>query len=316
MFGSIVDDMKAEFRHGNMVSRIIIINIILFVAVNILKVILHIPGAGVRESFYTILNYLCVPSSFGGLFKQPWSLVTSIFLHEDFGHIFWNMISFYWFGRIVGDLLGNHRVLPLYLLGGFVGTLLFIIMAQYSAYGISISSYCLGASAAVMAMIMCAAVIAPNYNFNVMLIGNVPLKYVAAVLIFIDITAIADNNNTGGRIAHLGGVVFGYLYATNLQKGRDLGAGLSRLLDWLMALFSKRKNKTKFSYTRGGKQNTQQRTATTHTTRTTQGNAAGGDISEDEARLNAILDKLKTSKYENLTDEEKAFLFKYSNAKK
>ncbi|MBK8350183.1 MAG: rhomboid family intramembrane serine protease [Saprospirales bacterium] len=62
---------------------------------------------------------------------KPWQLFTYMFLHEKFWHILWNMVALYWFGNIVGDLIGKSKVIPIYILGGLVGG--FFIL-QYITY--------------------------------------------------------------------------------------------------------------------------------------------------------------------------------------
>lgn len=308
MFQSIWDDVKREFRYGNMVTQLIILNCAIFVIVNIIKLILNAPDFSNPIPFLNFLHFFCMPKDMWTLITHPWTILTSGFLHEKFGHILWNMLAFYWFGRIVGDLLGNHRILPIYILGVIVGNIVFFIMANISPF--SIGSYALGASAAVMAMVACAAFIAPDYIFNVLLIGPIKLKYIALVLIFLDVIAIADNYNAGGSFAHLGGAAFGLLYASQLRKGVDLGKPIKRLADFVSNLFNK-KSKKNFTYQRGEK-------AYTKSEKSGFGTSAKGNHSADteggsqQEKLDLILDKIKEKGYESLTKEEKEFLFNAS----
>jgi membrane associated rhomboid family serine protease len=252
------------------------------------------------------------------ILMHPWVPITSVFLHESFGHILWNMLSFYWFGRIVGDLLGNHRVLPLYLLGGLVGGAFYFVAAQFHWLGLGLpSEMVLGASAAVMAMVACAATIAPDYIFNLLFIGPVKLKYIAFILFFLDLISIADRSNTGGHLAHLGGAAFGLFFAAQLREGRDLGKPINQFIDFFLGLFNGSR-KPKFTYERGGggqkgysetqKKQSAQGSKTTDTTK----KSPNPGTPDDQARLDAILDKIKQKGYDSLTKEEKEFLFKAS----
>lgn len=305
MFQSIIDDVKREFRYGNMVTRLIIANSIVFVVVNLVKVIMSIANQNNRIPFEGFLHNFCMPAKFSYLLTHPWTLITSGFTHESFPHILWNMVALYWFGRIVGDLLGNHRILPLYILGVIVGNLLYFSMANISYY--AIGNYALGASAAVMAMVACAAYIAPDYIFNVLLIGPIKLKYIALVLIFLDIIGIADNYNAGGSFAHLGGAALGMVYASQLRKGIDLGKPITAVINFISNLFNKTPQK-KFTYQKGDKAHTKSEKSDTTKSKTRQ-NTEGGDIQD---KLDAILDKIKEKGYESLTQEEKEFLFNAS----
>ena len=319
MFQSIWDDVKREFQYGNMVTRIIVVNIAIWVFVNLAKLVLRLPteDATIYDEF---LRFFSMSPNWKFILMHPWVPITSIFLHESFGHILWNMLTFYWFGRIVGDLLGNHRVLPLYLLGGFAGGAVYFIAAQFHVLGLGLpSEMVLGASAAVMAMVACAAYIAPDYIFNLLLIGPVRLKYIAFVLFFLDLISIADRSNTGGHLAHLGGAAFGLFFAAQLREGTDLGKPINRFIDFILSLISRRP-KTKFTYQRGGSSqksySNQQKTQkqTTQERKTTSANTSSSDnvVSDEQARLDAILDKIKQKGYESLTKEEKEFLFKAS----
>jgi membrane associated rhomboid family serine protease len=307
MFQSIIDDVKREFRYGNMVTQIIIVNSIVFILVNIVKLILTIPNHSDRIPFENFLHLFCMPASASYFLTHPWTIITSGFVHEGFGHILWNMLTFYWFGRIVGDLLGNHRILPIYILGVIVGNLFYFLMANVTSYAIGI--YALGASAGVMAVVACAAYVAPDYIFNVLLIGPVKLKYIALVLFFLDIIAIANNNNAGGSFAHFGGAALGILYASQLRKGIDLGKPVTVCVNFVTNLFSKNPKKT-FSFKKGDKAYTSTKSEKSSAPKgERRSDTEGGSIQE---KLDAILDKIKEKGYESLTKEEKEFLFNAS----
>ncbi len=317
MFQSIWDDVKREFQYGNMVTRIILVNIVIWVTVNLAKIFLVLPNPN-SEAYDTFLRFFSMSPNWKFILTHPWVPITSVFLHESFGHILWNMLSFYWFGRIVGDLLGNHRVLPLYLLGGLVGGAFYFVAAQFHWLGLGLpSEMVLGASAAVMAMVACAATIAPDYIFNLLFIGPVKLKYIAFILFFLDLISIADRSNTGGHLAHLGGAAFGLFFAAQLREGRDLGKPINQFIDFFLNLFNSSR-KPKFTYERGG--GGQKSYSETQKKQSAQGSRTSDTIKkspntgtlDDQARLDTILDKIKQQGYDSLTKEEKEFLFKAS----
>ena len=94
-----------------MISKIILVNIALFI---ILKLVFVFTQGG--QGIYPLIkNGLSLPSDPSQLIRQPWSLFTHMILHEGFWHIIMNMLMLYWFGQIVGDLLGDQRVLPIYI---------------------------------------------------------------------------------------------------------------------------------------------------------------------------------------------------------
>jgi membrane associated rhomboid family serine protease len=312
MFQSIWDDVKREFQHGNMVTRLIITNCIVFIVIVLSKLILSVPGQGTQSLFEDFLYFFSMSSQTKHFLTHPWGLLTSAFLHQGLGHIFWNMISFYWFGRIVGDLLGNHRILPIYLLGAVAGNIIYFLVANFTPYGVVIGPFAYGASAAVMAMVAVAAYIAPDYIFNVLLIGPVRLKYVALFVVLVDLIAIADNNNTGGSFAHLGGLAFGLLFASQLQKGNDLGKPITSFIAIFQNLF-RPKPKPRMTFERGERAyadgQRQQKQAKSNKTGV---NTEGGTPTEQQAKVDEILDKIKQKGYDSLSKEEKDFLFNAS----
>jgi membrane associated rhomboid family serine protease len=311
MFQSIWDDVKREFQHGNMVTRLIIANIAFFLLINIGKLILKIPFGAETVRFTTLLHFFCFSSDWKFLLTHPWTIITSMFLHEDFSHIFWNMVTFYWFGRIVGDLLGNHRILPIYILGGLVGSLVFFVVSNLHLVGLGYQGeFALGASAAVMAMMACAVTIAPDYIFNVLFVGPVKLKYIALVMIFLDLVGIADRENTGGHLAHLGGVAFGFIYATQLQRGNDIGKFLTSFITTFQNFF-RPKPKSRMTFERGERAYAERGQKQSKTNKKGE-NTEGSSATDTQARVDEILDKIKQNSYDSLTKEEKEFLFNAS----
>jgi len=217
----------------------------------------------------------------------------------------WNMLFLYWFGRIVGDLIGDHRILPLYIMGGLTGALAFFLSANAIGYGGGSTVYALGASGAVMALVTSAGVLAPDYRMHLILIGEVKLKWVVAALIFLDLIGTASNINTGGHFAHLGGVIFGWFYIVQLREGRDPGAWVQQIMDGISGLFRAQKSTGKS----GSRMKVVHRKEGSRST----GYTAPQRTADFQAELDRILDKIKATGYDSLSDEEKEFLYQASN---
>ncbi len=301
-FKSILDDIRYSFRMGNMVTRLVVLNFCVFVLVNLVKLVLWIANAGdgIPDYFDTGLHFFCMPAQWWTALTHPWGFVTSMFLHEDFWHVVANIIFLLLFGRITGDLIGDRRVLPIYLLGGITGNFLFLLSDFWMHYPVP---YALGASGAVMALAGAALILAPDYRVMLFLLGEVKVKYIVLVMLLLDLVSIAHDSNTGGHIAHLGGFLMGCLFVFQLRDGRDFSEPVNRLLDRIVGWFSpsrprpkkaKRKTQPAFKATFGG----------------AKGSSASdtNDLSFQE-RLDAILDKIKEKGYENLNQEEKDFLY-------
>jgi hypothetical protein len=222
-----------------------------------------------------------------------------MFTHGEVMHILFNMLVLYWFGKILTEFLGNRKILPLYLLGGISGAILFI--ASYQLFPIFHAAVpearAWGASASVMAVMIAAATLVPDYTMFLLLIGPVKIKWIALIAVVLDLISI-PSSNAGGHIAHLGGALFGFVFIRQMQKGRDLSSGINWLIDKSANLF-KPKTPLKVSY-RTKEKSTKQ--------------SAGKTVvqSSKQERLDSILDKIAQSGYDSLTKDEKEFLFKVS----
>jgi membrane associated rhomboid family serine protease len=301
MMRSLWADIKQQYAYGNMVTRIIIVNVAIFVVINLLRVFLFIAGQGSVPGFYKeIIRYLSISADWFWTLTHPWVLITATFLHEGFFHILWNMLLLFWFGRIVGDFIGNRRVLPIYIMGGLAGALAFI----GAALAMKIGTMAYGASAGVMAMVLAAGTLSPDYEMRLMFIGNVKLKYIVAVMIFIDVISIPLMFNTGGHIAHLGGALYGWLYIVFLRRGTDLALPFFWIIrQWPtkpIRGFKTKKSKPRFTILKGGLD---------------ADDSKGGRVSDNidyEHKLDMILQKIKKDGYDSLSPEEKEFLYQAS----
>lgn len=305
MFESIWNDIKQQFNYGNMVTRLIIVNIAVFVVINLLWMILKHGNAGVLPQIYNdIVHFFCISSSPVFILTHPWSILTNMFMHERFWHILWNMLYLFWFGRIFGDLLGDKRVLPLYLLGGMAGAFAFFVSANLLPYGGEATRYALGASGAVMAIVVAAGVTAPEYSIRLLFLGDVKLKYIVAVLIFLDLIGTANDMNTGGHFAHLGGALFGWFFVNQLKQGNDLAVPVNNLIDKIRNFFAPKKG-PRVAYKNPNFKKRKRSNEKPH-------RASGdGNLSHQE-ELDKILDKIKVKGYDSLSAEEKEFLFNAS----
>lgn len=308
MLDSIWKDVKKEFSYGNMVTRIIFVNIGFFLFVYLIKLILRIIYAGdpaFDPAFEAFKNFFSLSGNLFFDLTHPWVFFTHMFLHFDFFHILWNMLFLYWFGRIVGDFIGNQRVLPLYLLGGLAGALSYLVFNNIAYGG---QGFAMGASGAVNAIVVAAAVISPDYIIRLLFFGDVKLKFIAAIVVLLSLMGLADLSNTGGNIAHLGGALFGWFFILKLREGTDLSIGVNKILDKIVNLYKGVPDMQKARSRKGPRmayKNPNKKQA--------KGNAASDavDLSHQE-KIDAILDKIKRSGYESLNATEKEYLFNAS----
>ena len=292
MFRSIAQDVKSSFDYGNMVVKLIIINIVVFMLTALLNAFL--------PSFYqsNILPYLALPGDLMILLYRPWTLITHMFLHSGFWHLAWNMLTFYWFGTIAGDLLGDRKILPVYILGGLIGGFAYILSFALLP---NIGSFALGASAAVLAIVFTAVATAPDYNVQLILLGNVRIKFIGLFILFFDIIGINATVNSGGHIAHLGGTLFGFLFVYLLRSGTDLSVYFNNFIEILS--FKRKKQPVKRGNLKVAHRSELIEKKSSHA-RTRPNNIS--------SRVDEILDKIKQKGYGSLTDEEKEILYQAS----
>lgn len=285
---SFFTNLKNTFQAGNILAKLIYINVGVFLLVRLLGVIFllfNMPGI-------SFLQYLQMPSSPELLLFRPWTVITYMFTHFDFLHILFNMLWLYWFGGLFLSFFNERQLGGLYLLGGIAGAVLFMLAYNIFPYfqTVASSSYLMGASASVMAIVFAVSFYRKNLEINLFLIGRIKLIYLALFTFVIDLLAITSNN-AGGHIAHIGGALFGIWFAAQIRKGKDLTAPMNRAIDWVVNL-GKRKPKMRVTYKR----------AETDYEYNARKNRQSAD-------LDAILDKLKRSGYESLSADEKRQLF-------
>jgi len=136
-------------------------------------------------------------------------VLTAVFMHEGFFHLLFNMYALYFFGMIIAPIMGARRFLSLFLFSGVAGNVLWL------AANWNTPALLLGASGAVMGVIMTAALLAPDVEILILFIPF-PLKLRTAALVFagIDVFMFATGEQTGvAYLAHIGGFLAGYLFS-------------------------------------------------------------------------------------------------------
>jgi membrane associated rhomboid family serine protease len=303
---NIWQEINASFKRGTILTKLIYINLFVFLTVNIAYIFYALFSTAVTSSenlriqfMQNWITYLMVPASLAKLILKPWTLITYMFLHFSFFHILFNLLWLYVFGRIFLQYLTEKQLLSTYFMGGLAGAFLFIL--SYNVFPGLMSTVdvaeMLGASAGVMAVAMAISFYAPNYAMYLPFIGPVKLKYIAIFFIFTDILQVASYN-AGGHIAHLGGVIYAYFFILRLRRGKDTGQGFNRLMDNIVTLFSARKKRMKVSYKKFVKDMTDM-----------EYNRRKAQMQEE---IDRILDKIAKSGYDSLTKKEKETLFKMS----
>lgn len=279
--------------------KLLLVNVLLYLVQSVIYLIAYFSSSK-AEFLNFVAKWFYASSDVNVLITKPWTIFTYMFLHDptEIFHVISNMLYLYFFGRILVDFFQQKKVYPLYLAGGLVGVFAFIL--AYNIFPVLspfVGIPMVGASAAIMAIVLAAATLVPEYSVFMIFIGPVKLKYIALVVIIIDMLSIPSEYNTGGHIAHLGGALTGFLYIRSYQKGRDWFSWWPGFESKLSGLFEKKKPKVVYRNQQAGPTSKKE-----------------NDINK-QAKLDAILDKIKASGYDSLSKAEKEFLFKISNEK-
>lgn len=285
---NLLDEIKESFREGSALTRLIYINLGVFLLVRIVNVFYFLSG-----NTFPFLDWLALPADFGMLASRPWTLLTYMFLHFGFLHILFNLLWLYWMGQIFLGYFDQGKLVAIYLLGGICGGLFYV--AGYNSFPvfseIVVDSRLLGASASVIAIVTALAVHAPNHTLYLMFLGPVKMKYIALFSVLMYIIGISSSN-AGGNLAHIGGAFWGVIYILQLRRGVDLGKWLTGLFLGVKKSFAP-KPKVKITYRKPVDDIEYNRMK-----------------NQDKTRINAILDKISKSGYDSLSKEEKEILFR------
>jgi membrane associated rhomboid family serine protease len=291
----IVDEINRSFKNGNYLTKLIYLNIAIWVIVRLVFVVYKLSGSDSS----LMLSWLALPASFGMFIIRPWTILTYMFLHFELMHILFNVLWLYWFGRIFLEYHNERKLLSLYLIGGFAGGLAYMLaynlipVLQKSIFQVQL----LGASASVIAIVIAIAVYVPNHLIHLVFIGPVKIKWIAFISVLLYVINLSGDN-AGGNFAHLGGALWGWIYMSQLMAGRNITGRFDRITDNFFSWFRPRR-RLKIKY-----------------------NSPNPDYDYNKRKvtqqeeINRVLDKIGKSGYDSLTYEEREILFTIGKNKK
>lgn len=287
--GGFVDNVKAFFMQRTVFTRLLLVNIVLFLVMAVVNVGYWLMNS---HDLNFILQYGALPSQLSLLLRRPWTLLTYMFLQEDFWHLFFNMMVLIFSARVFVQYMSQRSLLVVYILGGVSGGLLYLLAYNVFPVFEDVKSIAIlyGASASVLAILVAVATYSPDHGVKLFLMGDISFKWLAVAMVLIDILSISKDN-PGGHIAHLGGALSGFLYGIWLNHGHVIRGRMR-------SIFA-RNNKRKKSASR--------------TERPLTDEQYNAQRAEEQRDIDAILDKIAKNGYSSLTKEEKEFLFKNSN---
>ncbi|MEO5776790.1 MAG: rhomboid family intramembrane serine protease [Flavobacterium sp.] len=282
---TILDDIKMQYRTGGIANKMIYWNVGIF--------LLSLVFYQFKLGYFDYPNWLALSSNPITVLTNPWTLLTYAFLHGGPMHLFFNMMVLHFSSRLFLTFFTQKQYFGLYILSAIFSGLVFVI----SFYVLGKTSVLIGASAAIMALLVATTTYQPLMEIRLLLIGYVKLWHITGVILLLFLLQIGLDN-TGGHIAHFSGAFFGYIYIKLLQNGTDLSKPVNAIIDFFTNLFSPKKatpfkrvhvNPKKPAVKRESKIVIKDKT---------------------QQQLDEILDKISQSGYDSLTAEEKEFLFK------
>ncbi len=283
-----VTSLKYKYASLSIAEKLIAINVLIFIFHSLFVFFMQVPP-------HSSTSWVELPENVLDYIVQPWSIVTYSFFHSGIGHVFFNMILLYFSGRIFLNLYKGRQFLNVYFMGVILGGLLYMLAYNIFPVFFGTNSILIGASAGVMAVLIFICTALPNQEVSLILF-NVKLWHIGVFFVVLDLVML-PNGNSGGRIAHIGGALLGYVYAKQLYKGNDIGEWFAKIGDAIVAVFKSKKNKPlKTVY---------KKSASTKKAQTK------AKVSKDEhqKKIDSILDKISKSGYESLSKVEKDFLF-------
>lgn len=274
---SFLDNIKNELQKHNKLTILLVVNISLFFIINISISVF---------STDIIVSNLALPLNLNEFLFNFWTLFTYMFAHKDFGHVFYNMLLLYFTARTFLNFMSEKKLMYVYIMSGLFGGI--ILLALSALFPLTFThSILFGASAAVLGIVTALALYIPNLPVSIFGILEMKYKYYA-LLIFAVSTIIDFNINTGGKISHFGGAIFGLFFGYMLKNGKDISE---------MRFFTRSKKSPL-------------KVVHKNTSATNLEHSANS-----QQTIDALLDKISKNGYENLSKAEKELLFKLSQKK-
>ncbi|MBV8254563.1 MAG: rhomboid family intramembrane serine protease [Chitinophaga sp.] len=290
----------------NMVTQLIVINLTIFIFLLFTQVIYQMEEVGKPRFYQDIMSNLAVPASPAMVLHRPWTLLTGIFTHVEVWPIFSNMVWLWCFGSILQHLAGYLRIIPLYIFGGVVGNICYVLGMQFIPGFQAINGAgAMGAAGSVMAIAIGVTAIGPKYRiFPLLAGGGIPLWVITTIYLVLSIVARVTTRSELVYFPLLAGsAVLGWLYMTQWKKGHDWGSGFNKISYKMSHMFHPASATNVPDH---------QHESDIVTDGTNPPFKRVGNVPEQ--RLNEILEKISENGITSLTEEEKETLIRASKS--
>jgi len=281
---NILDDLKLQYKLGGIALKMIYWNVGCFL-VSLIFFYSFKVGA------FDFPSWIALSSEPTVFVLRPWTFLSYAFFHDGFLHLFFNMMVLNFASYLFLTFFSSKQYLGLYILSAIFAGVIFVLGFNLMHY----SGAIIGASAAIMAVLVAVTTYSPLMNVRLLLVGNVKLWHITAVILILDLMQFRLENS-GGHISHLAGAFFGFVYIKLLQSGIDMSKIVSSVLDLFANLF--KRPATPFKKVHKNYQKPTEKPVSKIVVK-----------DKKQQQIDEILDKISRSGYDSLSQEEKEFLF-------
>jgi len=283
---NIFQELKQTFLQGKMTHRLIIINVAVFILIQIYLAIFRLGGLVSEDLPNTLFT---LDTNLTGFLHKPWGLITSIFAHFDLFHLFSNMLFLYFSGKFFEQIWSGKQLLITYILGGIFGGIAEIAVSSTFYSTENNGALVIGASGSIMAIFIAVAFHSPQTQLLLFGKFSIRLYFLAIFFLIQDIIGIGTKDTTA-HFAHIGGALFGIL---SIVTSKFIPAKNPNSKGFFNQLFKSSKKKTVAPRFKSDEVYNQEKRA-------------------HQEKTDSILDKISKGGYESLNQSEKDFLFKQS----
>lgn len=294
---------KKIIGEGNPLVLLIALNLILFVVLQFIQIVYVLDNHLDSNFDAEVRRFFVWPGEMSALLQQPWVLLTGLFTHTGIWQLIGNMLFLWGFGFILQDLSGQRHTAPLYLYGGWIGGIVYLLSVSLipAFSGKPVQVIFSGAGASIMSIAAAATRLSPQYRIFPLVGGGIPLWVITLIYLLIDFAGLAGAGFPH-HLAHLAGAASGFLYISLLQKGIHAGEWMHTLSHRVMHWFSpsgkaKSDPRQQLFYQTNGRPPFEKKNRIT------------------QQKIDALLDKINSKGMSSLTEEEKNFLKKAGEAK-
>lgn len=282
---------------GNPLVMLMIIHAMFFILLQFIKSLYTFSALQDAEFYKDMYQLFTLSGDAEKLVTRPWTLITMMFTEIKLMVVIGNLIWIWTFGYLVQDLLGDHRLFPIFIYSSLVSGIAFLLTTNLVGQQATNMIYT-GVAPGILGLAVAATIISPQYRFFPMINGGIPLWIITVIYVLLDMASISSTMML--FIPHLFGAITGLFFVWMLRKGYDLGRWMNMLAGHVRS-WSTTSKKNSFAaksssfYEQGSRSPYVKKSTIT------------------QQRVDAILDKINQHGYDNLSEEEKRILKQASN---